>query len=113
LSTINRTYISSAIVGRPSVSTSRPVSRNSCRQRSTNGHNNPGSDSNTSNAARSSGNSLTSIGKASSHRHSGCSAKSVSINSPFDEKTHHQQGILTVTPDGQAPLTPIDFFRGK
>jgi len=33
--------------------------------------------------------------------------------SPFDEKTLHQQGILTVTPDGKAPLTDPDFFRGK
>jgi hypothetical protein len=40
LSTINRTYVSNAIVGRPSVSTARPVCSNSWRHRSTNGHSN-------------------------------------------------------------------------
>jgi hypothetical protein len=38
LSTINRMNVSIAIVGRPSVNTSRPVCSNSKRQRSTIGH---------------------------------------------------------------------------
>src|SRR5207302_8930732 len=103
------TYVSNPLVGLPSVTASRPVARNSWRQHSTNGHNIAGSDSNASSPARSSGNSLTSIGKASSHRHSGCSAKSVSMHSPFDEKTHNQQGILTITPDGKALSQPPTF----
>ena len=106
-------YVSSAIVGRPSVNTNRPVSRNSCRQRSTNGHNNSGSASNTSNAARSSGNSFTSNGNDSSHNDSGCGANNVSMHTPLTKKTHYQQGILGVTPDGKAPHNPITFSAGS
>jgi hypothetical protein len=109
LSTINRMYVSIAIVGRPSVNTARPVCSNSRRQHCTTGHNNSGSHNSTSSAARSTGNSLTSTGNDSSHNDSACGAKTVSINSLSDRKTHHLQGILTVTPDGRAPK----FFRGK
>jgi len=62
LSTINRTYVSIAIVGRPSVSTNLPVSITSRRQRSRNTIDNSGSDNNPSNAAKSCGSSFTSIG---------------------------------------------------
>jgi hypothetical protein len=102
LSTINRTYVSIAIVGRPSVNTARPVCSNSRRQHRTAGHSNAGSDNSTSSAARSTGSSLTSTGNDSSHNDSVCGAQTVSISPPFDQKTHHLQGILTVTPDGKA-----------
>jgi hypothetical protein len=113
LSTINLTYVSSAIVGRPSVNTNRPVSRDSRCQRSTNGHNNSGSATNTSSAARSLGNSFTSTGNDSSHSDSGCGASNVSMHTPLDQKPHHQQGILTATPDGKRASQPHYFFLGK
>jgi hypothetical protein len=100
LSTINRTKLSIAIVGRPSLKTSRPVSTNSERQRSTIGHNNSSSLNSTSIRARSSGNPSASTGNTTSHKHSDCSARSVNISSPFDQKPAHMQDILTDTPDG-------------
>jgi hypothetical protein len=92
LSTINRTYVSIAIVGRPSVNTNRPVSTTSTRNRSKNTIANSGSDNNLSSAAKSSGNSRTSIGSASSHKHSGQPAQSVSTHPPqIDQKPIHKQ----------------------
>jgi hypothetical protein len=32
---------------------------------------------------------------------------------PSHHKTHYQQGILGVTPDGKAPSQPHHFFRRK
>jgi len=69
LRTINLTYVSIAIVGRPSVNTNRPVSTTSRRHRSRKTIASSGSDNNPSKAARSAGSSFTSIGSASSHKH--------------------------------------------
>ncbi len=104
--------VSIAIVGRPSVNTARFCSITSRRKRSTTGPNNPGSESNKSNAARSSGNSLTSTGKASSHNDSACPADNINIPTPFNQKPTHLQDILTITPDGTSHQHPY-FFRGK
>jgi hypothetical protein len=57
------------MVGRPSQSTARPAST-SAPKRATIGANNSGSHSTRSSAARSSGNSRTSTGRASSHNDS-------------------------------------------
>ena len=35
------------------------------------------------------------------------------MHSPFSEKPHYVQGILTVTPDGNAPSQTPDLFLGK
>ncbi len=35
------------------------------------------------------------------------------MHSPFDEKPHYVQGILTVTPDGNSPLKPLTFSAGS
>src|ERR1019366_9190932 len=104
--------LSIAIVGRPSLNTARPDSNTSWRKRSTIGPSNRGSDSNKSSAARSRGNSLTSTGNASSHKHSTCPADNVNIPTPFDQKPAHLQDILAIRPDRTSPPTPY-FFRRK
>ena len=110
LSTINLTYVSIAIVGRPSVNTNRPVSTTSRRQRSNSTIISSGSANTRSNSARSPGNSRTSIGNASSHNDSGCPAQSISTQTPLDDqKPPHLQGILTITPDGTDPSNPSTF----
>ena len=68
--TIRRTKLSIAIVGRPSLNTARRVCSTSRRKCSTIRPSNCGSDNKRSSAARSSGSSLTSTGKASSHNDS-------------------------------------------
>jgi hypothetical protein len=78
--------VSIAIVGRRSVNTARLSSITSRRKRSSTGINNSGSDSTRSSADRSSGSSLTSIGNASSHKHSTRSDQSISTRTPFSQK---------------------------
>jgi hypothetical protein len=66
--------------------------------------NNSGSDNTASDAARSSGNSRTSIGNVSSHNDCGWPAQSVSTQTPLDDQhPTHLQAILTVTADGPTP----------
>ena len=35
------------------------------------------------------------------------------MHTPLTKKTHYQQGILGVTPDGKAPHNPITFSAGS
>src|ERR1019366_2409550 len=105
--------VSIAILGRPSVNTNRPVSRNSRRNRTKIGPSSRGSDNTRSSAARSSGSCLTSTGKDSSHKHSTRPDHSVSMHSPLSQEPAHMQGILTVTPDGNTPSNPLGLLEGR
>ena len=73
LTTIKRTYVSIAIVGRPCATASRS-------QRAAIGSNSPASRSNSSTPARSSGNSRASTGNSSSQSVSACAARSLSTS---------------------------------
>ena len=78
------------------------------------GANNPGSDNKRSSPARSSGNSRTQSGNASSHNDSACPANSVNIPSPLDQELAHYQRILkTSRTRTETPAHILTFSAGS